>query len=101
MSIGQRLRDAVPAAVDQIARGIAIVKANATLLGVPANSNNLGTFLGDIIRDNPTVKQALQDLESSISSVLYDDKAWVNDELIDDGNWSTTLTSANDDGAWL
>ena len=37
-----------------------------TLSGVPENSTDLGTFTGDIISDNNTVKGALQELETAI-----------------------------------
>ena len=38
------------------------------LSGVPANSTHLGTFEGDTIADNKTVKQALQTLENGMES---------------------------------
>ena len=39
-----------------------------TLAGVSAGSTDLGTFTGDIITDNTTIKTALQDLETKIES---------------------------------
>ena len=39
-----------------------------TLAGVAAGAVNLGTFTGDIITDNTTVKTALQDLETKIEA---------------------------------
>lgn len=39
-----------------------------TLSGVAANSTHLGAFIGGIISDNRTIKQALQDLETSIET---------------------------------
>ena len=40
-----------------------------TLAGVPRQDVNLGTFTGTIIPDNRTIKQALQDLETAVSSI--------------------------------
>ena len=40
-----------------------------TLAGVSAGSSNLGTFTGDIITDNTTIKVALQDLETKLSLI--------------------------------
>ena len=40
----------------------------ATLTGVAAGSTNLGTFTGDIITDDTTIKTALQDLETKIEA---------------------------------
>ena len=40
----------------------------ATLSGVAAGSTNLGTFTGDIITDDTTIKSALQDLETKIEA---------------------------------
>ena len=39
-----------------------------TLAGVSAGVENLGTFTGDIITDNTTIKTALQDLETKIEA---------------------------------
>lgn len=39
-----------------------------TLSGVSLGSTNLGSFTGSIIQDNRTIKQALQDLETSLDS---------------------------------
>ena len=39
-----------------------------TLAGVSAGAVNLGTFTGDIITDNTTIKTAFQDLETKIES---------------------------------
>lgn len=40
-----------------------------TLTGVSKDSTNLGTFTGSIIVDNRTIKEALQDLETTLDSV--------------------------------
>ena len=44
-----------------------------TLTGVAENSTNLGTFTGVVIGDNVTIKTALQQIESSLSSVRITD----------------------------
>lgn len=44
-----------------------------TLTGVAENSTNLGTFTGTLISDNATIKQALQEIESNISSIRVSD----------------------------
>ena len=50
--------------------GSAFVPSTAvyTLLGESAGDLNLGTFTGDIITDNTTVRNALQDLETKIEA---------------------------------
>ena len=40
-----------------------------TLSGVSENSQGLGSFSGDIINDNKTIKQALQELENEVTSL--------------------------------
>lgn len=40
-----------------------------TLYGVATGSTDLGTFTGDTITDNGTVKEALQELETSLEGV--------------------------------
>lgn len=40
-----------------------------TLTGVPENSTDLGTFTGDIIPDDSTIKESLQSLETAIESL--------------------------------
>jgi hypothetical protein len=42
--------------------------AHFTLAGVSAGDTNLGTFTGDIITDNTTIKTAFQDLETKIEA---------------------------------
>lgn len=42
--------------------------AHFTLAGVSAGDTDLGTFTGDIITDNTTIKTAFQDLETKIES---------------------------------
>jgi len=42
--------------------------AHFTLAGVSAGAVNLGTFTGDIITDNTTIKTAFQDLETKIEA---------------------------------
>jgi len=44
-----------------------------TLSGVPENSSDLGTFSGSVIGDNVTVKTALSQLESAVSSTRITD----------------------------
>jgi len=44
-----------------------------TLSGVPENSSDLGTFSGSVIADNVTVKTALSQLESAVSSTRITD----------------------------
>ena len=39
-----------------------------TLSGVPANSEDLGTFTGSVISDNATIKNALQELETAVEA---------------------------------
>ncbi len=43
-----------------------------TLTGVPVNSTDLGTFTGNVIGDNATIKQAFQDVEDGIETVASD-----------------------------
>jgi hypothetical protein len=49
-----------------IAENSADISDLVALSGVAANSENLGTFTGDTIADNQTVKAALQDLETEV-----------------------------------
>lgn len=58
----------------------------AALTGVPAQSTNLGTFTGDIIVDNETIKGALQDLEDGVE----------NNESAISTNAGDITTNAND-----
>lgn len=48
---------------------LANIAALVTLSGVAANATTLGEFDGDIIGDNTTIKQALQDLEDAVEEV--------------------------------
>lgn len=47
-----------------------------TLSGVPDGSTNLGTFTGNTVRDNPTVKEAVQDLETEVEDRSPDFVQW-------------------------
>lgn len=42
--------------------------ALTTLSGVPTNTTNLGTFSGDTIPDNQTIKQSIQSLETALEA---------------------------------
>lgn len=59
--------------VSQISADLTAVEEDVadlvTLSGVAANSENLGSFTGDIITDDSTVKEALQELETAIESL--------------------------------
>jgi hypothetical protein len=58
-----------------------------TLSGMSANSTHLGTFTGSIISDNVTIKEALQDLETSAgSSKQLTDLTDVNTATATSGN---------------
>lgn len=46
-----------------------IINSLVGLTGLPALSNNLGTFTGNIIPDGVTIKSALQAIETAIESV--------------------------------
>jgi len=63
-----------------------------TLSGVAASATNLGSFTGSIILDNRTIKQALQDLETSLEAgtglPLGDLTSTTNDITITNGSGS-------------
>lgn len=58
----------------------------AALTGVTAGATNLGTFTGDVIADNETIKGALQDLEDGVE----------NNEAAISTNATDIQTNAND-----
>lgn len=63
----------------------------ATLTGVDKGSTDLGTFTGDIITDNTTIKDALQDLETKIEA--NDQVAATTSALTEvDGNVNDLIT---------
>lgn len=52
-----------------------------TLTGVPVNSTDLGTFTGNVIGDNATIKQAFQDVEDAVELVAADLGAHILDAV--------------------
>ena len=74
----------VQAAIDEVEGRVDVSETNITelttnqddlitLSGVPENSVDLGTFAGSVIGDNVTVKTALSQLESAVSSTRITD----------------------------
>jgi len=61
---------AYPAASDTVETAISKLHKDVldlvTLTGVSLGAQDLGTFTGEIIQDNRTIKQALQDLETAV-----------------------------------
>jgi hypothetical protein len=75
-----------------------------TLTGVPYNSTNLGTFTGNVISDNDTVKGALQDLETAQETGNTEQHSvWWQDYLVASMTacgWSTKSLSGGSGQAW-
>ena len=74
----------VQAAIDEVEGRVDVSETNITelttnqddlitLSGVPENSVDLGTFAGSVIGDNVTIKTALSQLESAVSSTRITD----------------------------
>lgn len=70
-----------------------------TLSGVTQGSVDLGTFTGDTIADNQTVKGALQDLETA-HEALSDDVDLIDDKVDDLITLSGVAANSTDLGIW-
>ena len=79
----------VQSALDELQTNIDSSNSNVddlvTLSGVPANSVDLGTFNGNLITDNSTIKSALQDLENSIEGLP--------DPITYEGTWNASTNT--------
>ena len=75
-----------------------------TLTGVPYNSTNLGTFTGNVISDNDTVKGALQDLETAQEiGGTEQHSVWFQDYLIPSSSalgWSSSSSGGGFGQSW-